>query len=155
MSGQPGATPQLGLAMRFNVNVDGLNIGNWSKVSGLEVKFKLDKLYDHGNYSHEYLLFARGEYANVKLERAMDKTSSAVLREWLAGKLDSWSQPATLPTSIGSSTATITLLDASWTEVSSWTLRNAYPAGWFGPSFDSSASKVAIERLELAHEGFL
>ena len=34
-----------------------------------------------------------------------------------------------------------------------WNLRNAFPTKWSGPSFDAAADAVAIETLELTHEG--
>jgi phage tail-like protein len=63
--------------------------------------------------------------------------------------------PSQLHMVVGGGMATITLLDAAWTAVCSWTLRNVYPSGWTGPSLSAESKKVAIEQLELAHEGFL
>jgi len=34
-----------------------------------------------------------------------------------------------------------------------WNLKNAFPTKWSGPSFDAAADAVAIETLELTHEG--
>lgn len=34
-----------------------------------------------------------------------------------------------------------------------WNLKNAFPTKWSGPSFDATADAVAIETLELTHEG--
>lgn len=150
----------LGMAMRFHVVVDGVSLGSWSSCKGLEVVCKLKKIRDPGDYGYEHILFADVDYSTVKLERAMEKNSSQALRDWLADKLSPWSQPGYLPEmlgmlGIGGSTATITLLDSAWQEVSKWTLRNVYPKGWYGPTFDAGKSAVAIERLELDHEGFL
>jgi phage tail-like protein len=149
----------LGVSMRFHVVIDGVSLGSWSSCKGLEVVCKLKKIRDPGDYGYEHILFADVDYSTVKLERAMEKTSSKALRDWLADKLSAWSQPGYMPelmnSIIGGSTATITLLDSAWEEVSSWTLRNVYPKGWYGPSFDAGKSAVAIERLELDHEGFL
>jgi phage tail-like protein len=36
-----------------------------------------------------------------------------------------------------------------------WNLQNAYPVKWTGPELKATASEVAIETLELAHEGLL
>lgn len=35
----------------------------------------------------------------------------------------------------------------------SWTLINAYPCKWEGPDLDATKNEVAIETLELVHEG--
>jgi phage tail-like protein len=154
-----GKQPALGLAMRFNVTIDGVSLGNWTSCKGLDLKCKIHKFYDTGDYGYQKILFADIEYPTVKLERAMEKASSQALREWLADKLSPWQQPGFMPELLGSmfggSTAKITLLDSAWEEVSSWELRNVYPAGWYGPSLVAKDSAVAIERLELDHEGFL
>jgi phage tail-like protein len=34
-----------------------------------------------------------------------------------------------------------------------WNVSNAWPTKWTGPSFDATSDAVAIETLELAHEG--
>jgi phage tail-like protein len=158
MSGQ-GAGLALGMAMRFNVVIDGVNLGNWTSCKGLDLKCKIHKFYDNGEFGYQKILFADVEYPTVKLERAMEKASSQVLRDWLGDKLSSWSQPGFMPEMLnvvlGGSTARITLLDSAWEEVSTWELRNVYPSGWYGPSLVAKDSAVAIERLELDHEGFL
>jgi len=153
------AAPALGLEMRFHVQIDGVDLGNWSSCKGLDVKVNLETVYDPGDYSHKRILFADVDYGRVELERAVDATSSPAVRTWLAEKLAPWSQPGAMPSQlqmvVGGGTATITLLDAAWTAVCSWSLRNVYPSGWTGPSLSAESKKVAIEQLELAHEGFL
>ena len=34
-----------------------------------------------------------------------------------------------------------------------WNLRNAFPTKWSGPSLDATSEAIAIETLELTHEG--
>jgi len=34
-----------------------------------------------------------------------------------------------------------------------WNIKNAFPTKWSGPSFDATSDAVAIETLELTHEG--
>jgi phage tail-like protein len=34
-----------------------------------------------------------------------------------------------------------------------WNVRNAFPTKWSGPAFDATSDAVAIETLELTHEG--
>ncbi|OLR92395.1 phage tail protein [Actinokineospora bangkokensis] len=155
----PPGTGAHGLAMRFHVQIDGLDLGAWSSCKGLDIKAKVERIYDPGDYSHKRILFADVDYEVVKLERAVDATSSPVLRSWLAERFSPWSQPGVMPELLsivtGGTTATITLLDARWAEVCSWTLRNPFPSGWTGPQLSAKESRVAIERLELVHEGFL
>ncbi len=47
----------------------------------------------------------------------------------------------------------IVLMDDTGAEKIRWNLVNCWPTTWTGPSFDASSGDVAIETLELAHEG--
>ena len=47
----------------------------------------------------------------------------------------------------------IILLDDSRTEVLRWFLRDAWIAKFEAPDLDASGNEVAIETIELAHEG--
>ncbi len=44
-------------------------------------------------------------------------------------------------------------MDESRADVMRWQFRNGWPAKWEGPDLDASSSEVAIETLEIAHEG--
>ncbi|MBV8935209.1 MAG: phage tail protein, partial [Alphaproteobacteria bacterium] len=39
------------------------------------------------------------------------------------------------------------------TELARWNFINAWPAKWTGPTFNAESNDIAIETLELAHEG--
>jgi phage tail-like protein len=47
----------------------------------------------------------------------------------------------------------IVLMDDTGAESLRWNLSNCWPTKWSGPSFDATANEVAIESLEIAHEG--
>ena len=48
---------------------------------------------------------------------------------------------------------TIILLDESGQPVLRWNFVRGWPAKWEGPTLNAKASEVAIETLEIAHEG--
>ena len=50
-------------------------------------------------------------------------------------------------------TISIILRDVAGAEQIRWTIKNAWPTKWTGPTLDASANDVSIEALELAHEG--
>jgi len=50
---------------------------------------------------------------------------------------------------------TIKLLNEQHEPVMVWKLRNAWPVSLRGPSLNASRSEIAIETLELAHEGLI
>ena len=50
-------------------------------------------------------------------------------------------------------TVTIQLLDESGSPTMTWTLQNAWPTKIIGTDMKSDANEVAVESMELAHEG--
>ena len=47
----------------------------------------------------------------------------------------------------------IVLLDGDRREVARYRFREAWPCKWEGPSLDATGNEVAIETIELVHEG--
>jgi len=45
------------------------------------------------------------------------------------------------------------LCDRQGQEKARWNFFRAWPAKWTGPAFNAEANDIAIESLELAHEG--
>jgi len=149
------AAARLGMSMRFRVSVDGINLGSWATCAGLSVEFKNKRVAEGGNYEYSVILPDRVEYKTVTLRRAMSQQESAIVQQWLTGVVRGWYNAAS-PRDFGPRTAEIELFDASGQAVvASWMLRNVYPARWSGPDLDATGSRIAIEALELVHEGFL
>jgi phage tail-like protein len=47
----------------------------------------------------------------------------------------------------------IVLCDDSGEEKLRWNFVNAWPSKWTGPTFNATANEVAVEQIEIAHEG--
>jgi phage tail-like protein len=151
---QLSADARLGMSMRFRVSVDGIDLGSWSTCAGLAVDFKHTMIREGANYEHPVILPDRVEYKAITLKRAMSQQESALVQQWLAQVVTGWYN-APSPRDVGPRTAQIQLYDATGQGVATWTLRNVYPAHWSGPDLDASGSAVAVESLQLVHEGFL
>ena len=82
------------------------------------------------------------KYPNVTLKRGI--TGRTDLFEWWKSVRDGQVQRRNV---------TITLLDEQRQAVLRWHLGNAFPVKIEGPSLNASGNEVAIETLELAHEG--
>ena len=108
-----------------------------------------------------------GEIEVIEYREGADKVSAArklpgrvkypnvVLERGLAGRLelfDWWK--AVRDGSLDRRNVTITLLDEARSPVQRWMLRNAWPTKLAYSRLDARANEVAIETLELAHEGF-
>lgn len=143
----------LGLQTRFRVVIDGFDLGGWSRCTGLAVEFKNVQIKEGGNYEYQPILPDTVVYKDVTLERAMNAQDSKRVQDWLRGKVSSYIKQDFRGSGAGS--AEITLLDSHGRQVSTWSLRNVYPAGWDGPELSASTFGIAIEKLKLVHEGFL
>jgi phage tail-like protein len=135
----------LGMVMRFAVEVDGLDLGGWAQCQGLVVNFDGDQVEEGGNNDYMLFLPKRTKYEKITLARAMNKADSAKVMSWLAEKVRDESK----------GTAQITLHDAHGEKVATWSLQGVYPLKWSGPQLNADGRGVAMETLELFHEGFL
>jgi phage tail-like protein len=148
-----------GLAMRFKVTVDGLrggslDLGHWSACKGLRANYNPQLIKQSGNSAYQHILPGDITYPVVQLERAMETESSRALQAWLRQQADLWIRNEGAELYRGT-TAKIALLDRGGDEVSSWNLRSVLPSAWIGPTLSANDNKVAIETLELVHQGFL
>jgi phage tail-like protein len=167
-----GNTVQYGMTMWFRVVVDGMqNLGEWSGCSGLGVKFTVDQVKEGINHDSPRIVPNGLTYGEITLERAMTSADSTKVREWLESVTAGWvngpeggapSGAAGSAAGFAGTTITVTLYSAvrpSRThtphKVAEWKLRDAYPVAWAGPTLSSKSNDVAIEKLTLAHSGFL
>lgn len=82
------------------------------------------------------------KYGNITLKQGM--TDSKVLYDWL--------EPG-ITGELERKTVTITLLDADESPAASWQAINAWPTKYTVPDFNATASEIAVETLEITHEG--
>jgi phage tail-like protein len=141
----PGSGAPRGLAARFQVTIDGQNLGAWSSCTGLEVDFQHEAYEELGNNQFLHFLPKAAKYTQITLQRACTAEESTALQAWLGSVV---MQPA-------KGTASITLHDAAQGEVITWTLTGVFPAKWKGPELEGGSQKMALETLVLTHEGFL
>ncbi|MER6462021.1 phage tail protein [Streptomyces sp. NPDC001228] len=154
---QLGEYPSVGLAMRFSVRVGNLDLGGWSSCRGLSVQFGAREIAQGGNYVSADLLPERISYSSVTLERAVSARDSATLQAWLRDVAARWvgADFATGKIPYEGQSVEILLRDQKGDEAAKWTLHKAYPKEWSGPELSADSHSVALERLTLAHCGFL
>ncbi|HEY0638291.1 MAG TPA: phage tail protein [Pseudonocardiaceae bacterium] len=145
---------RLGLSTRFRVVVQDVDLGGWATCRGLLVDFRHEMLKEGGHYDGFTIMPDRVLYSPISLSRAMNATDSAAVHGWLQRVVREWYADSG-DGGYTDHTAQITLLDAHQETVMTWRLRNVYPLKWRGPDLDAQAGNVAIETLDLAHEGFL
>ena len=130
---------------RFNflVDVDGVERAGFTEVLGLEGEVEVIEYREGGDStSASRLLPGRVRYPRVVLRRGVAGDTS--LFEWWNAIRDG---------SLDRRRVTVTLLDEARQPVARWNLPRAWPTKYVGPALNARASEVAIESLELAHEG--
>ena len=139
----PGAWPrQPYQAFNFAVEIEGLLVGGFSSVSGLESEVEVEEYREGGVNGFVHKLPGRTSYANLVLSHGL--TSASTLWDWYYN--------TTLGV-IQRRNGTIMLLDSRQIPVMWWNFRNALPVRWSGPAFTATSDEIAVESLELAHEG--
>jgi phage tail-like protein len=127
-------------------NGDGVNAG-FQEVSGLGTEIHVAE-YRAGNWSDNSPIKVNGSYKvpDVTLKRGVIG-ELATLHEWLKAVRDGGNGSDVLKQ------VTIVLMaEDRVTEVQTWTLTNARPMKYTGPSLTGKGTDVAIEELVLASE---
>jgi phage tail-like protein len=129
----------------FRLDISELpDVANFTECSGLEMQVKFDEVREGGNNLFVHRLPTRVEYGNLVLKRGLVRRNE--LFTWCASILSQ--------NRVKRQDVTLHLIDpGTKSTLVSWTFLNAYPVKWSGPSFRANGSEVAIESLELAHEG--
>lgn len=126
----------------FLVEIDGITRAGFRECSGL------DSTQDPIDYREgtdpltTRKLPGLVKYSNISLKSGM--TDDAELWEWrkkvMEGKVER-------------KNASIVLLDDTGAEKVRWNFINGWPTKWTGPTFNATGNEVAIETLEIVHEG--
>ena len=131
------------LNCHFQVEWGGTNLG-FMEVSGLEINY--DVVEDREGSSPEYSsqkMPGRPHYSNIVLKRGITAGDNEFYK---------WINTIKLNTAERRD-ITISLLDEEHKPVIVWKVKNAFPVKLTGPLLNASASEIALETIELAHEG--
>jgi phage tail-like protein len=137
-------------AATFLFEVDGVEIGRFMEVSGLEVSIETEDVLEGGQNSFVHKLPGRMTWPNIVLKRGVTQNDS--LLNWLTKS--SGEQFAAAGNKLTRSTAAITLVGPAGERLRSWEFDGAFPVKWTGPNFAVSSSDMAVEELEITHHGF-
>lgn len=142
-----GESPYTG---KFLVEVDGVRIGTFSKVTGLTVEVELETVEEGGQNQYAHQLPRGLRWPNVVFTRGV--TESDNFLAWVSRS--SGDGLAATGGKLERTTAAITMLGRAGERVRSWELDGAFPVRWNGPTFASTAAETASEELEITHNGF-
>ena len=127
----------------FQVQVNNEEIP-FSEVSGLTIETQLIEYRDGSNLEYSSLKMSGiPKYSNITLKRgiiAQDSLFFTWINNALLNKPDRRD-------------VTISLLNEEHSPVMTWKVKRAWPVKLEGPSLKATGNEVAIESIELAHEG--
>lgn len=116
----------------------------FQEVSGLDVEAQIIE-YRHGNSK---------EFSTIKMP-GIKKTGNVTLKKGVFAKdnkLFEWFSKIKMNI-IERKTVVISLLDENGGNTMVWTLNNAWPTKITGTDMKSDGNEVAVESIEIAHEG--
>ena len=127
----------------FVVNWGGARTG-FSEVTGLGIETEVIE-YREGNdpNAHTRKMPGLRKFSNITLKRGIVKGDSDFFK---------WINTQQMST-VERRDITISLLDETHAPIMTWKVRSAFPVKYTGPDLNGEASDVAMEELELTHEG--
>lgn len=132
------------------IEVDGQEIGTFREVSGLSVQVQVESIPEGGENGYVHKVPGRMDWPNLVLKRGLTKSDN--LFKWFSKT--SGDGFAAAKSKLGRSTAAVVQLDQAGTRIRSWSVVEAFPVKWSGPSFSADSSDLAVEELEITHHGF-
>jgi len=128
----------------FVVEINGFEPMHFQEVSGLETETQVIE-YRHGNSPQFSTIKMPGlkKHGNITMKKGIFKSDS---------KFWDWFSEIKMNT-IKRTTVTISLLDESAKPIMVWVLTNAWPVKIISTDLKSDGHEVAVETLEMAHEG--
>jgi phage tail-like protein len=139
--GQRPTDPYRGF--KFKVQIDGITKAGFREVSGLDAG--TDPVdYRDGDGTTIRKLAGLQKFSNITLKRGI--TEDQDLWKWRSMVMDGKIKDAR-------KNGQIILLDDEGKEAAEWTFTDGWPTKWTGPAFNATANEVAIDTLEITHEG--
>ena len=137
--------PYLTFNFVVELGKDNLEVGGFTEVSGLQAEIEVQDYREGGLNVYIHKLPGPVRYpSNLVLKQGM--ADREILWEWCKKAMQG---------AIERRNVTIKLLDRNREEKRQWVFANAYPVRWAGPDLRAGSAEVAMETLELVHQGLL
>lgn len=122
-----------------------VNGGEFQEVKGLGADLEVTSYPEGGVNDHVHLLPVRHTWTRISLKRGVVRDPG--LWFWYV---------AGLTQSLGARRdGAVILLTAAGTPAMAWTFHAGLAAKWIGPELGATQNAVAVETLEIAHEGLI
>ena len=130
-------------SFNFIVNIQGMKAG-FSEIGGLTTETDIVEYREGNEDIRMRKMPGKNKYSNITLKRGY--TNSKELWEWRKKVIQGQVQRLS---------GTITLLDEARKPAIVWQFFEGWPSKWEGPALNAKNNEVAIESMEIAHEGLL
>lgn len=134
------------VSFNFLVELDGITRAAFHEASGLDSTINVIEHREGGQNITTQKYPGQVSYSAISLKWGMSDDTDLYQwhRQWVDG------DPAATRRN-----GSIVLLDRQGQEKARWNFFQAWPSKWTGPSFSAEGNDIAIETLELAHEGLV
>lgn len=126
----------------FKIEIDGIVRGAFQQCSGFDSTIDVIEHREGGENTTPRKLPGLTKFSNIMLMWGMTDDM----------ELYNWHRDAVLGR-VDRKNGSIVLLDRQGNETARWNFFNAWPTKYDGPDLNAEGNDVAIEKLELAHEG--
>lgn len=141
------------MGFNFIVEFEGLIVGGFSEVTGLEVETEVHSFREGGMNERKHELPGPSHYPS-RLVLKHGLTDVSTLWTWhqdvVGGPVR---REEVVERRIERQNGTIYLLDRLRLPAMWWDVKNACPVKWSGPELKADSGTLAVETLELIHEG--
>jgi phage tail-like protein len=134
----------------FLFEVDGVEIGVFREVHGLQVSVGVEEIREGGQNGFVRKVPGRMSWPNVVFKRGLTQTDA--LFDWLSKS--SGEGFASKGNKLVRTTGAITALDSQGSRLRAWEFTDVFPVRWKGPDFETGRNEPLEEELEIAHHGF-
>jgi phage tail-like protein len=139
-----GRSTSIGLSVFFTVTLDVVDLGFWTKVSGLGMTIVTVDRGDSAMTFFQHHLPGHLTYDKITLSRPVTGDSVNIMN-WISAY-----HMLPIPTA-----GQICCVDQNGSVVMQWDMIGITPVTWKGPEFDANQHNVAMEHLTIHHMGFL
>jgi phage tail-like protein len=127
---------------RYKVEIDGIDAGGFSEATGFDASIDVVEYREGDMETTPSKIPGIKRYSNITLRQGL--VDSTAIYDWMMTGVNG---------AVDRKTITITLLDEEEAPAASWQVINAWPMRYNAPDFNAMASEIAIESIEIAHEG--
>jgi phage tail-like protein len=129
-------------SFNFKLEIEGITVAGFSEVTGLNQESNVIDYREGQEPITPRKLPGLNKFGNITLKRGISPDLSVY----------NWRKTVT-DGDIERRNASIVLHNEKHEEVVRWNLVNAWPSKYVGPDLKANANEVAIETVELTHEG--